>query len=127
MKLINLKIALVWVFTAAIFLGFTSRNSFYIRGLKTVVLDAGHGGKDPGTGNGQWRGCRRLSRRSWPGAPAELSSPGYAVRLSRRSCLPHDMHCDGQKRTGQHEIWHRAGNMLDHGLKDPCAEAGQGY
>jgi N-acetylmuramoyl-L-alanine amidase len=53
MKLINLKIALVWVFTAAIFLGFTSRNNFYARGLKTVVLDAGHGGKDPGTGNGK--------------------------------------------------------------------------
>jgi N-acetylmuramoyl-L-alanine amidase len=53
MKLINLKIALVWVFTAAIFLGFTSNIKYNARGLKTVVLDAGHGGKDPGTGNGK--------------------------------------------------------------------------
>ncbi|MCP9756160.1 N-acetylmuramoyl-L-alanine amidase [Lacihabitans sp. CCS-44] len=53
MKLINLKIALVWVFTAAIFLGFTSNINYNARGLKTVVLDAGHGGKDPGTGNGK--------------------------------------------------------------------------
>lgn len=53
MKLINLKIALAWLFTAAIFLGFTSRTNYSARGLKTVVLDAGHGGKDPGTGNGK--------------------------------------------------------------------------
>ncbi len=53
MKLINLKIALVWLFTSAIFLGFTSGTNYSARGLKTVVLDAGHGGKDPGAGNGK--------------------------------------------------------------------------
>ncbi len=60
MKLINLKFPFFLTVLAVGLFGLFSFSVPIINKLGIVVLDAGHGGKDPGTGNGKEKNMRLI-------------------------------------------------------------------